>query len=84
MANLIAYLNRTRASSNSEWPANPRSSPYMSSSTSHWITMAGVALVTLAGFSWLFALPANIRGDVSNPYIGLLRSSRFPSCSSSG
>jgi len=40
--------------------------------TSHWITMAGVALVTLAGFSWLFALPANIRGNVSNPYIGLL------------
>jgi len=40
--------------------------------TSHWITMAGVALVTLAGFSWLFALPADIRGNVSNPYIGLL------------
>ena len=40
--------------------------------TSHWITMAGVALVTLAGFSWLFALPASIRGNVSNPYIGLL------------
>src|SRR5580692_6066034 len=40
--------------------------------TSHWITMAGVALVTLAGFSWLFALPENIRGSVSNPYIGLL------------
>jgi nitrate/TMAO reductase-like tetraheme cytochrome c subunit len=40
--------------------------------TSHWVTMAGVALVTLAGFSWLFALPADIRGNVSNPYIGLL------------
>jgi hypothetical protein len=40
--------------------------------TSHWISMAGVALVTLAGFSWLFVLPANIRGNVSNPYIGLL------------
>ena len=34
--------------------------------------MAGVALVTLAGFSWLFVLPANIRGHVENPYIGLL------------
>jgi len=34
--------------------------------------MAGVALVTLAGFSWLFALPENIRGNVGNPYIGLL------------
>ena len=30
------------------------------------------ALVTLAGFSWLFALPANIRGHAQNPYIGLL------------
>jgi hypothetical protein len=40
--------------------------------TSHWVSMAGVALVTLAGFSWLFALPANIRGNVGNPYIGLL------------
>jgi hypothetical protein len=40
--------------------------------TSHWIAMLGVALVTLAGFSWLFALPVNIRGSVNNPYIGLL------------
>ena len=28
--------------------------------------------MTLAGFSWLFVLPANIRGHVDNPYIGLL------------
>jgi nitrate/TMAO reductase-like tetraheme cytochrome c subunit len=34
--------------------------------------MVGVTLVTLAGFSWLFAMPANIRGHVQNPYIGLL------------
>jgi cytochrome c1 len=40
--------------------------------TSHWITMAGVALVTLAGFSWIFVLPASLRGHVENPYIGLL------------
>jgi hypothetical protein len=40
--------------------------------TSHWISMAGVTLVTLAGFSWLFVLPVNIRGHVGNPYIGLL------------
>lgn len=40
--------------------------------TSHWITMAGVALVTLAGVSWLFLLPQNLRGDAGNPYIGLL------------
>ncbi|HTC35564.1 MAG TPA: hypothetical protein VK724_19480 [Bryobacteraceae bacterium] len=41
--------------------------------TSSWISMLGAALVTLAGFSWLFVLPMNIRGgSVSNPYIGLL------------
>jgi hypothetical protein len=39
---------------------------------SHWISMLGTALVTLAGFSWLFLLPTNLRGTVGNPYIGLL------------
>lgn len=38
----------------------------------NWITRAGVALVTLAGFSWLFLLPLHLRGHVNNPYIGLL------------
>ena len=52
-------------------PDHPRQ-PVIVVLTSHWITMTGVALVTLAGFSWLFALPADIRGNVSNPYIGLL------------
>jgi len=51
---------------------DPQKQPLIVLLTSHWLTMAGVALVTLAGFSWLFALPANIRGNVSNPYIGLL------------
>ena len=46
--------------------------------TSHWITMAGVALVTLAGFSWLFVLPANFRGGVDNPYIGILAFMAIP------
>jgi len=40
--------------------------------TSNWISMLGAALVTLAGFSWLFVLPLNISGHVANPYIGLL------------
>jgi hypothetical protein len=34
--------------------------------------MLGTALVTLAGFSWLFLLPTNLRGKVENPYIGIL------------
>lgn len=46
--------------------------PFLLVLTSHWFSMVGVALVTLAGFSWLFALPADIRGHVGNPYIGLL------------
>lgn len=46
--------------------------------TSHWISMAGVALVTLAGISWLFALPQQLGGRVSNPYIGLLLFGAIP------
>ena len=34
--------------------------------------MVGVALVTTAGFSWLFALPIQLRGRTSNPYIGIV------------
>ena len=52
--------------------ADPQKPPFVVVLTSHWVSMAGVALVTLAGVSWLFALPANIRGNVNNPYIGLL------------
>lgn len=53
-------------------PEQQRDRPFLLILTSHWLSMLGVALVTLAGFSWLFALPVNIRGNVSNPYIGLL------------
>jgi nitrate/TMAO reductase-like tetraheme cytochrome c subunit len=47
--------------------------------TSHWVSMAGVALVTLAGFAWLFVLPQSLNGHVSNPYIGLLAFVAIPS-----
>jgi len=40
--------------------------------TSHWLSMLGVALVTTAGFSWLFVLPIQVRGHTSNPYIGIV------------
>ena len=39
---------------------------------SHWISMLGVALVTTAGFSWLFALPMQLQGHANNPYIGIV------------
>jgi hypothetical protein len=51
---------------------DPQKQPVIVLLTSHWITMAGVALVTLAGFSWLFVLPTSIGGNAGNPYIGLL------------
>ena len=52
--------------------SEPRKRPILALLTSHWITMLGAALVTSAGFSWLFVLPLQIRGHASNPYIGLL------------
>jgi len=45
--------------------------PILALLTSHWASMLGVALVTTAGFSWLFALPTQLRGHTSNPYIGI-------------
>src|SRR5208337_3165032 len=39
---------------------------------SHWVSMVGVALVTTAGFSWLFVLPMKLRGNARNPYIGIV------------
>jgi nitrate/TMAO reductase-like tetraheme cytochrome c subunit len=40
--------------------------------TSHWLSMLGAAVVTTAGFSWLFVLPMQIRGRTNNPYIGIV------------
>jgi len=40
--------------------------------TRHWLSLVGVALVTTAGISWLFVLPLQIRGHVSNPYAGII------------
>jgi nitrate/TMAO reductase-like tetraheme cytochrome c subunit len=48
--------------------------------TSHWITMLGVTLVTLAGCFWLFLLPVHAKGHVDNPYIGLLLFIAIPIC----
>ena len=46
--------------------------PVLAVLTSNWISMLGVALVTTAGFSWLFVLPIQVRGHASNPYVGIL------------
>jgi len=65
-------------------PEPQPSRPLLLVLTSHWVSMLGVALVTLAGFSWLFALPANIGGASRIPISVCWYSSRFPQCSSPG
>jgi NapC/NirT cytochrome c family, N-terminal region len=49
-----------------------RNRPLVDALTGHWVSMTGTALVTLAGFSWLFLLPMHAGGRANNPYIGLL------------
>jgi nitrate/TMAO reductase-like tetraheme cytochrome c subunit len=56
----------------SESPDQTTKRPFLVLLASHWISMLGAALVTLAGFSWLFLIPTNLRGQVQNPYIGIL------------
>jgi hypothetical protein len=50
---------------------NPKR-PILMLLTSHWVSMLGVALVSTAGFSWLFVLPIQVRGHTDNPYIGIV------------
>jgi len=40
--------------------------------SSNWISRAGVILVTTATVFWLFLLPTTLRGEVDNPYMGIL------------
>jgi nitrate/TMAO reductase-like tetraheme cytochrome c subunit len=40
--------------------------------TSHWLSMAGATLVTIAGVTWLFVLPQHLRGHAENPYAGII------------
>jgi nitrate/TMAO reductase-like tetraheme cytochrome c subunit len=51
---------------------NESKRPTLALLTSHWLSMLGAALVTTAGFSWLFALPTQLKGHTSNPYIGII------------
>src|SRR5246127_5386254 len=40
--------------------------------TQHWLSLLGGALLATAVISWLFVLPQQIRGHVSNPYVGII------------
>src|SRR5437764_14215409 len=46
--------------------------PVLTLLTSHWLTMAGALLVSVAGCAWLLTLPIHVRGHAANPYIGIL------------
>lgn len=38
----------------------------------NWISLTGVVAVTTASLLWLFQLPVFLRGEVDNPYLGIL------------
>ncbi len=38
----------------------------------NWISLTGVVVVTTATVFWLFLLPTTLRGETTNPYIGIL------------
>lgn len=40
--------------------------------TGHWLSLLGTGLVTTSVICWVLALPAHLRGHVTNPYIGIL------------
>ncbi len=40
--------------------------------SNNWISLAGVVLVTTAGVLWVALLPVSLRGEVENPYFGIL------------
>jgi hypothetical protein len=46
--------------------------PVLSFLTSHWLSIAGAVLTTVAGYTWVLTLPSQIRGHATNPYIGIL------------
>jgi hypothetical protein len=46
--------------------------PILAFLTSHWISVLGSTLVTIAGCSWLFILALHAGGNTANPYVGIL------------
>ena len=48
------------------------SRPILSFLTSHWLSLSGAVVTTVAGTTWLVTLPTQIRGHATNPYIGIL------------
>jgi hypothetical protein len=46
--------------------------PVLGIITGHWLSLVGSCVVTIAALCWLLALPSQLRGHVTNPYIGIL------------
>ena len=46
--------------------------PILAIITGHWLSLCGACLVTTAAICWMLALPSQVRGHVTNPYIGIL------------
>lgn len=46
--------------------------PILAIITSNWLSLFGACLVTTAAICWMLALPSQVRGHVTNPYIGIL------------
>jgi len=40
--------------------------------SSNWLSQIGVLVVTTAAVLWILLLPTLIRGEASNPYLGIL------------
>ena len=53
-------------------PDTFRDRPVLVMVTSHWLSMLGLFFVATALITWLFVLPLHARGNVSNPYIGIV------------
>jgi nitrate/TMAO reductase-like tetraheme cytochrome c subunit len=49
-----------------------RDQPVLTLITAHPLSVVGACLVTTAAICWILALPAQVRGHVTNPYIGIL------------
>ena len=46
--------------------------------TSHWLSLLGTSLVTIAGCAWLLLLMSHTGGRASNPYLGILMFMAIP------
>ena len=52
--------------------------PVLAFLTSHWLSILGSALVTIAGCSWLFVVALHAGGRTANPYVGILIAFAIP------